>query len=272
MMNDIAALQYMYGADYGTNRGNTRYTWSPTTGQMFVDGIGQFTPYRNYIYMTVWDGGGTDTYDFSNYTGGVNVDLRPGFHSVTSTSQLANVDGNDGNQVARGNIFNALVANGDLRSVIENVLGSSGNDTLGGNGITNILNGGLGADRMEGRAGDNFYVVDNAGDIVIEAPAAARTRSSPSDSGTAAISLLGNELANQIFGNAGANVLDGKGGVDQMTGNGGNDIYYVDNGADRMFESADGGTAHQRQLFAQCREACRDAANHQRGRDGAPSI
>ena len=37
MMLDIQALQTMYGADYSTNAGNTTYTWSPTTGQTFVE-------------------------------------------------------------------------------------------------------------------------------------------------------------------------------------------------------------------------------------------
>ena len=43
MQDDIAALQYMYGANYGAtaHNGNTVYTWSSTTGQEFIDGVGQ---------------------------------------------------------------------------------------------------------------------------------------------------------------------------------------------------------------------------------------
>ena len=70
MMYDIAALQHMYGANYTTNSGNTTYTWSPTTGEMFVNGVGQGRPGANRIFLTVWDGGGADTYDFSNYASG----------------------------------------------------------------------------------------------------------------------------------------------------------------------------------------------------------
>src|SRR5262249_1717787 len=65
MQDDIAALQYMYGANYNYNSGNTTYTWSPTTGEMFINGVGQGAPTSNFILMTVWDGGGTDTYDLS---------------------------------------------------------------------------------------------------------------------------------------------------------------------------------------------------------------
>jgi hypothetical protein len=75
MMNDIRALQEMYGADFTTNSSNTVYKWSPTTGEFFIDGVAQGQPggagapaSANIVFMTVWDGGGNDTYDFSNYT------------------------------------------------------------------------------------------------------------------------------------------------------------------------------------------------------------
>src|SRR6516162_5208715 len=41
MIDDIAALQNLYGANYSTNAGNTTYSWSPTTGEMFINGVGQ---------------------------------------------------------------------------------------------------------------------------------------------------------------------------------------------------------------------------------------
>ena len=68
MMLDIAAIQYMYGANFNSNAGNTVYTFSTTTGEMFIDGMGQGTPQANRIFRTIWDGNGIDTYDLSNYT------------------------------------------------------------------------------------------------------------------------------------------------------------------------------------------------------------
>jgi serralysin len=38
MADDIAALQYIYGANFNTNAGDTTYTFSPTTGEMFIKG------------------------------------------------------------------------------------------------------------------------------------------------------------------------------------------------------------------------------------------
>ncbi|HET8726854.1 MAG TPA: M10 family metallopeptidase C-terminal domain-containing protein, partial [Alphaproteobacteria bacterium] len=78
MLDDVAALQYMYGANYDTRAGDTVYSWSPTTGELSVDGAGQGAATANKVFMTIWDGGGEDTYDFSAYATGLTVDLNPG--------------------------------------------------------------------------------------------------------------------------------------------------------------------------------------------------
>uniref|UniRef100_UPI00195366F3 M10 family metallopeptidase C-terminal domain-containing protein n=1 Tax=Streptococcus pneumoniae TaxID=1313 RepID=UPI00195366F3 len=67
-MDDIAAIQAMYGANFATHAENTVYSFSPTTGEEFINGVGQGEPGANRVFLTIWDGGGNDTYDFSNYT------------------------------------------------------------------------------------------------------------------------------------------------------------------------------------------------------------
>jgi serralysin len=155
MLADVAALQYMYGANFNTRPLDTVYSWSQTTGEFFIDGNGQGAPTDNTIYMTVWDGGGNDTYDFSNYTSDVRADLRPGEWSTPddvpdggnpNRSQLPVLDfiiGNEGSPFifARGSIANAFLFNGDTRSLIENANGGSGNDSLIGNQANNTLHG-----------------------------------------------------------------------------------------------------------------------------------
>jgi serralysin len=159
MMYDIAALQQMYGANYNTNSGNTTYSWNPTTGEMSINGAGQGAPGGNRIFMTVWDGNGVDTYDFSNYTTGVTVDLTPGNWSTTSTAQLARLDYWAANtHIAAGNIANALLYNNDIRSLIENAIGGSNNDTITGNQANNTLNGGAGSDTLYGLAGSDTLI------------------------------------------------------------------------------------------------------------------
>ena len=165
MANDILALQTMYGADYTTQSSGTVYTWNPTTGQEFINGVGQLAPgggaggSANRIYETVWDGGGVDTYDLSNYTTNLSIDLNPGASSVFSSVQLAYLG--DGHY-ASGNVYNAYLYNGDARSYIDNATGGSGNDTIIGNAIANTLNGGSGNDTITG-GGGNDTIIGGAG-------------------------------------------------------------------------------------------------------------
>ena len=150
MMYDIAALQYMYGANYSTNSTDTVYKWNPATGQETINGVAQAAPGGNTIFMTIWDGGGNDTYDFSNYTTNVSVNLQPGSWTTTSAAQLANL-GNG--HIAIGNIANAYLYNNNPASLIENAVGGSGNDTIIGNAANNKLTGGAGNDTLDGVSG-----------------------------------------------------------------------------------------------------------------------
>jgi serralysin len=155
MMYDIAALQIMYGANYSTNSGDTVYSWDPLTGREYVNGVAQTAPGLNRIFMTVWDGGGQDTFDFSNYATNLNINLQPGAWSTVSSAQLAYL-GNG--HYAAGNIANALLYQGNVASLIENVIGGAGNDTILGNTVANRLTGGAGNDMLDGNAGNDTAV------------------------------------------------------------------------------------------------------------------
>lgn len=154
MMADIAALQYMYGADFTTNAGDTTYRWTPGAGTTFVNGQATLAPGGNRILLTVWDGGGRDAYDLSGYGTALSIDLTPGGYSTFSDTQRAYLGGN---YTARGNVYNALQYNGDARSLIENATGGSGNDAIRGNAAANALLGGGGDDTLSGGGGaDNL--------------------------------------------------------------------------------------------------------------------
>ena len=165
MMYDIAALQTAYGANYTTNAGDTTYSWSAETGEMFIDGEGQGAPGGNRVFLTIWDGGGHDTYDFSNYATDLDVNLQPGEWTTASSDQLANL-GNG--HFAAGNVANALLYKGNAASLIEDVIGGAGNDAIVGNAADNLFAGGAGNDTLDGLGGvDTAAFSGNASDYSV---------------------------------------------------------------------------------------------------------
>src|SRR6185295_3690291 len=140
---------------YNTNSGDTVYKWNPSTGQESINGVAQTAPGGNTIFMTIWDGGGNDTYDFSNYTPNVNVNLQPGGWTTTSATQLANLGAG---HTAIGNIANAYLYNNNPASLVENAVGGSSNDVITGNVANNRLTGGAGNDTLDGVSGSDTAV------------------------------------------------------------------------------------------------------------------
>lgn len=160
--------------------------------------------------------------------------------------------------------------------------GGAGDDRLNGGGGADLLDGGIGDDVAAGGAGDDVYVVDSAGDRVIEAVGggmdevrtalASHTLSDHVEklayTGAGAFSGTGNDQANAIIGGAGSDRIFGRGGDDRieggagddlldggvgddvMTGGLGDDVYVVDSTADRIVESAGQGTDEVRTTAA----------------------
>ncbi|WP_232628660.1 calcium-binding protein [Methylobacterium sp. Leaf118] len=137
--------------------------------------------------------------------------------------------------------------------------GNSLANTLIGNAGNNSFDGGTGIDIMRGLGGNDTYIVDNAGDRVIEAVGGGRDSVVTSVSYALAagqeieelrtvdkaakttIALTGNQFVNKIVGDAGNNRIDGGGGADSLHGGAGSDTYLVDHAGDQIVESKGGG-------------------------------
>ncbi|MBK8189668.1 MAG: calcium-binding protein [Vampirovibrionales bacterium] len=192
-------------------------------------------------------GEGRDTVQaLINYTLGANLE------NLT----LLGADNLDGT----GNALN----NSLLGNAGDNVLnGGAGNDILSGAAGNDTLNGGLGLDKLYGGLGNDTYVVDNAGDLVVEkldegvdtvqvnfTYTLGANVENLTLLGVDALNGNGNELDNYLIGNAGANTLtgfagndtlDGGEGADILIGGAGDDIYGVDDLNDVVQEDVGGG-------------------------------
>ena len=216
MTYDIAALQHMYGANLDRVGHSATYTWSETTGTAFIDGVSQGMPIDNHIFQTIWTGGATATYDLSNFAQDQVDDMNPGGWMSFSTAQLAHLNAHAPSRTsdihALGNIYNALPADGDMRSLITNLVSGAGNDTITGNAAGNDIRTGAGNDKAGGGDGNDRVSGDAGNDT--------------------------------LAGDAGNDHLDGGTGTDMLAGGLGKDIfvYATGYGADTIldFLQADG--------------------------------
>lgn len=229
---------------------------------------------------------GNDTLD-----GGSGGDLMAGglgndTYVVDSVSDVTIEAAGQGTDTVKASVTFALAVNVETLTLTgTGAINGTGNEldnTITGNAAANGLDGGLGADTLIGGAGDDRYLVDSAGDTIVEAAGQgtdlvtagiaftlAANLEHLTLSGGGAIAGTGNVLANLVTGNGAANTLngldgndtllgalgndglfgglgddtlDGGGGVDSMAGGSGNDIYVVDAHGESVVEAAGEGT------------------------------
>ena len=242
MLYDIAAIQYIYGANMTTHAGDDVYT--------FLNG-------KEYLEC-IWDAGGHDTIDLSNQTRNQVINLGEGTFSSIGTKNLA------GRPVAVGNVaiaFGATIEDAVGGSGHDKITGNdvaandldgkAGNDTIAGGAGNDTLTGGTGIDSMSGGKNDDLYFVDSALDKVIEVAneGTDTVKSTVSYSfalapnvehlelvGVGNLNGTGNASNNTILGNAGNNILDGGLGNDTLTGGAGNDTYILNAVGDKVVE------------------------------------
>jgi uncharacterized delta-60 repeat protein len=137
MLYDIAALQFIYGANLSFNLGDNVYSFSPTVP----------------FFRTLWDAGGNDTINLFNFSTSNTIDLRAGNFSsigvlpdVIPPGWIAAVPTYDG-------VNNLALA---YNAIIENAIGGNGSDIFIGNNVSNQFTGGGGNDSIDGGLGEDI--------------------------------------------------------------------------------------------------------------------
>lgn len=197
LLDDIAAAQELYGPNTTTRTGDTVYGFHSNTDRPWFFLVNEFSNAQ----FAVWDAGGNDTFDFSGYSDNQKIDLRQGFFSDIGGS--------------RGNVVIAKGAD------IENAIGGTGADSITGNGLANVLQGGGGNDTIYGGAG---------GDTISETSGANYLRGEDGND-----SIVGGSGFDDINGNVGNDTAHGGTGNDWVVGGKDNDLLFGDNGDDLVY-------------------------------------
>lgn len=133
MLNDVMAIQRIYGVNSTTRTGDTIYGFHTNiTGGLAA--IYDFTQNLHPI-LTLYDAKGIDLLDLSGWSSNSIIDLNPGALSDCN-----------------GMTHNLAIA---TNCTIENLTTGAGNDTLLGNAAANVLTGGAGNDLLQGAGGND---------------------------------------------------------------------------------------------------------------------
>ena len=143
LLDDIAAVQKLYGANLETRAGDTVYGFNSTADRDYYSA----TSASSKLIFSVWDGGGNDTLDFSGFTQNQKINLTAG-----SFSDVGGMTGNV--SIAQG-------------VTVENAIGGSGNDLLIGNDADNVLKGGAGNDILYGGGGADTLWGGTGSDVFV---------------------------------------------------------------------------------------------------------
>jgi Ca2+-binding RTX toxin-like protein len=114
---------------------------------------------------------------------------------------------------------------GDTYTSIERLIGSAFDDVLRGDNNGNFLEGGLGADTLNGRNGGDYasYIFAGAGVTANLADQALNAGEAAGDTYISIENLAGSGFDDTLVGNSGNNTLRGNGGADVLDGGAGTD-------------------------------------------------
>jgi serralysin len=239
MVLDIAATQYIYGVNNSYKTGDDVYTFNPSSP----------------FIKTIWDAGGDDTIDTTNFSTNCVIDLIPGnyssirFAKATNTGGRATYDGTSNLGIA----YNCYIENAKCGSGNDQIIGNDfSNELDGGDGNDFIIGGGgndfldwdidsrKGDDTLSGGIGNDWYCIQG-NDYIVEYPSEGvdtvfvATNYSIINTYLENIRAYSNSNENlQFTGNSFDNFLQGALGNDTLIGGNGNDTIDGGDGIDTV--------------------------------------
>ena len=258
MMDDIAAMQLLYGVNTTTRTGNSVYGFNSNADRALfsLDDKSEAGGFQ----FCVWDAGGIDSFDFSGTSKNQRIDLTAehfsdvcGYRnnvSIASNVVIENAIGGSGiDQIYGNSAANKLVGNGGADELYgyggDDVLeGGDQNDQLCGGLGNDFLGGDLGDDRLWGEGGDDGLAGGDGNDVLDGGDGDDTLLGQAGDDvikgGLGNDYMVGGDDNDEISGGAGNDLVDGGVGDDSINGEDGNDLIYAEGGDDRVYGGAGG--------------------------------
>lgn len=202
LLLDTYLIQKLYGKNMTTRTGDTIYGFNSNTGRDFYS----LHSADDVLVSCIWDAGGNDTLDFSQYNVNQKINLNEGAFSdvggLRSNISIAydvvieNAKGGSQNDYITGNSAdNCLWAN-------------QGNDILFGQEGNDTLYGGLGNDMLFGDDGNDILIGEEGNDVLF--------------------SGSGDDL---LYAGSGNDILIASTGNNILYGGYGDDVFIIKNGS-----------------------------------------
>jgi Ca2+-binding RTX toxin-like protein len=200
-LNDLYANMDFVGFSIGIDQaftGNTVWGFNTNISSTVSAAFANLASLADTNAFTIIDGGGYDTLDFSGFAADQLINLQESGAGSTNAT-VSNIGGLTGNMTLA------------VGTIIEAAIGGSGNDTIYGNDVGNVLTGNGGNDIMKGMGGGDVLYGGGGNDTLY------------GDNG-----LGGTDIGDSLYGGIGNDsiYMGASGGGDYVQGDAGDDTVY----------------------------------------------
>lgn len=211
---DTFVIQQLYGKNMTTRTGDTIYGFNSNTERDFYS----LHSIDDALVSCIWDAGGHDTLDFSQYNVDQKINLNEGaFSDVGGLRSNVSIAYDVVIENAKGGLKDDYITGNSVDNCLE---GNEGNDTLLGREGNDTLYGGLGNDILFGDDGNDILIGEAGNDVLFSGNGDDLLYAGTGDD--TLIASMGNNI---LYGGYGNDTFIIKKGNNIISGNQGKDTF-----------------------------------------------
>lgn len=214
LLLDTYLIQKLYGKNMTTRTGDTIYGFNSNTERDFYS----LHSTDDVLVSCIWDAGGNDTLDFSQYNVNQKINLNEGtFSDVGGLRSNVSIAFDVVIENAKGGLRDDYIIG---NSTDNELWGNKGNDTLLGREGNDTLYGGLGNDILFGDDGNDILIGEAGNDVLFSGSGDDLLYAGLGDD-----TLIASSGNNILYGGYGDDVFIIKNGSNIISGNQGKDTF-----------------------------------------------